>query len=211
MFTGIVQAVGRIVEASPSGDGAGGGVRLTIDAGALDCADIAVGDSVAVNGVCLTVVARSRAVEGAGENDRTQSVQLEFDVSAESLRCTTGLTMPGTVNLEKALRFGDRLGGHLVSGHVDGMGMVTRFEPDAESYALEVSAPEVLKRYIAIKGSIAIDGVSLTVNNVSGARFAVNLIPHTLKMTTLGALHVGQPVNLEVDMLARYLERLNSA
>jgi riboflavin synthase len=213
LFTGIIQAVGRISAVRPIGDGDGGGLRITIDAGALDCTDVAVGDSVAVSGVCLTVVARSGAgsvgdrVE-AHEAQRTRAQRLEFDVSAESLRCTTGLSAPGPVNLEKALRFGDRLGGHLVSGHVDGVGAVIRFEPEGESFALEVSAPAELARYIATKGSITIQGVSLTVNSVAEARFSVNLIPHTLKVTTLGALRVGQPVNLEVDMLARYLERL---
>lgn len=194
MFTGIIQAVGRIAAVSPLG-GDAAGVRLRVDAGALDCADIAIGDSVAVSGACLTVVARSNA-------------QLEFDVSAESLRCTVGLAQPGPVNLEKALRFGDRLGGHLVAGHVDGVGTVRQFHPVGESHALEVEAPAELARYIAVKGSITIDGVSLTVNQVHGARFAVNLIPHTLAVTTLGALQVGQLVNLEADLLARYLERL---
>ncbi|MFS8086710.1 MAG: riboflavin synthase [Acidobacteriota bacterium] len=194
MFTGIIEAVGRITAISPLGGG-DAGVRLRVDAGTLDCADIALGDSVAVSGACLTVVAKSNA-------------QLEFDVSAESLRCTAGLAQPGPVNLEKALRFGDRLGGHLVSGHVDGVGIVRQFHPAGESHALEVEAPAELARYIAVKGSITVDGVSLTVNKVQGARFAVNLIPHTLTVTTLEALRTGQPVNLEVDLLARYLERL---
>ena len=194
MFTGIIQAVGRIAAVNPLG-GDAAGVRLLVDAGLLDCADIAIGDSVAVSGACLTVVARSNA-------------QLEFDVSAESLCCTAGLALLGPVNLEKALRFGDRLGGHLVSGHVDGVGAVRLFQPVGESHALEIEAPAELARYIAVKGSITVDGVSLTVNRVHGPRFAVNLIPHTLSVTTLGALRVGQLVNLEVDLLARYLERL---
>jgi riboflavin synthase len=194
MFTGIIQAVGKITTVSPSG-GEAAGVRLRVDAGTLDCADIAIGDSVAVSGACLTVVARSNA-------------QLEFDVSAESLRCTVGLAQVGPVNLEKALRFGDRLCGHLVAGHVDGAGAVRQFHAVGESHALEVEAPAELARYVAVKGSITIDGVSLTVNQIRGARFAVNLIPHTLAVTTLGALQVGQLVNLEVDLLARYLERL---
>jgi riboflavin synthase len=194
MFTGIIQSIGRIANVTPL-TGEDAGVRLCVDAGALDCTDIVIGDSVAVSGACLTVVARSNA-------------QLEFDVSAESLRCTTGLAQPGPVNLEKALRFGDRLGGHLVAGHVDGVGTVQQFHPVGESHALEVGAPAELARYIAVKGSITINGVSLTVNHVQGARFAVNLIPHTLSVTTLGALRVGQLVNLEVDQLARYLERL---
>jgi len=196
MFTGIIQAVGRITTVTPLGGAvAGAGVRLTVDAGPLDCADIVIGDSVAVNGACLTVVARARA-------------ELTFDVSAESLRCTAGLALPGPVNLEKALRFGDRLGGHLVSGHVDGVGTVRQFHPVGESHALEIEAPAELARYIAVKGSITVDGVSLTVNQVNGARFLVNLIPHTLAVTTLGELRTGQAVNLEVDLLARYLERL---
>jgi riboflavin synthase len=194
MFTGIIQAVGRITTVTPLG-GDAAGVRLRVDAGTLDCADIAIGDSVAVSGACLTVVVRSNA-------------QLEFDVSAESLRCTVGLARPGPVNLEKALRFGDRLGGHLVAGHVDGVGTVKQFYPVGESYAIEVEAPTELARYIAVKGSITVDGASLTVNQVHGARFAVNLIPHTLAVTTLGALQAGQLVNIEVDLLARYLERL---
>ena len=194
MFTGIIQAVGRITTVTPLGDDAAG-VRLRVDAGTLDCADIAIGDSVAVSGACLTVVVRSNA-------------QLEFDVSAESLRCTVGLARPGPVNLEKALRFGDRLGGHLVAGHVDGVGTVKQFYPVGESYAIEVEVPAELARYIAVKGSITVDGASLTVNQVHGARFAVNLIPHTLAVTTLGALQAGQVVNIEVDLLARYLERL---
>ena len=194
MFTGIVQAVGRINDISPVG-GADAGVRIRVATAALDTADIVIGDSVAVSGACLTVVEKSTG-------------ELAFDVSAESLRCTTGLAVPGAVNLEKALRFGDRLGGHLVSGHVDGVGAVTQFHAVGESHALEIEAPAALARYIAVKGSITVDGVSLTVNQVSGARFAVNLIPHTLAVTTLGALQVGKMVNLEVDLLARYLERL---
>jgi len=194
MFTGIVTATGRVVRATPLA-GADAGLRIEVDASRLDCNDIAIGDSVSVNGACLTVVERA-----AGS--------LSFDVSAESLRCTTGLAPPGVVNLEKALRFGDRLGGHLVSGHVDGVGTVMRFDQVGESHRLEVEAPTELARYIAVKGSITVDGVSLTVNEVTRARFVVNLIPHTLAVTTLGAIVVGQRVNLEVDMLARYLERL---
>jgi riboflavin synthase len=197
MFTGIIQAVGKITTVTPV-DGEDAGLRIRVDVGTLDCADIAIGDSVAVSGACLTVVAKSNA-------------QLEFDVSAESLRCTVGLARPGPVNLEKALRFGDRLGGHLVAGHVDGVGTVRQFHPVGESHALEVEAPAELARYIAVKGSITIDGVSLTVNQVHGTRFAVNLIPHTLAVTSLGALQVGKLVNLEVDLLARYVERLLSS
>lgn len=191
MFTGIVQAVGRVVAASDHGQG----LRLTLDAGNLDLTDVAIGDSIAANGVCLTVV----ALEGN---------RYQVDVSAETLRCTTGFRVGDAVNLEKALRLSDRLGGHLVSGHVDGVGRVIRFEPAGECHLLEVEAPEGLACYIAPKGSITIDGVSLTVNQVDGPRFAVNLIPHTVEVTTLGRLEPGSPVNLEVDLLARYAERL---
>ena len=196
MFTGIIEAIGRITAVTPLG-GDAAGVRLRVDARALDCADIVIGDSVAVSGACLTVIAISDA-------------QLEFEVSAESLRCTVRLAQPGPVNLERALRIGDRLGGHLVAGHVDGVGTVRQFAPAGESHTLEVEAPAELARYIAVKGSITVDGVSLTVNQVRGARFTANLIPHTLAVTTLGALQAGALVNLEVDLLARYLERLMS-
>jgi len=195
MFTGIVQAVGRIANVAKQGDG----LRLAVDAGVRHIADVAVGDSVCVNGCCLTVV----AIHGA---------TLEFDVSAETLRCTTGLDVTGDVNLELALRLADRLGGHLTSGHVDGVGTVTRFAAivgDAYgSWFLEIDAPAELARFIAPKGSIAVNGVSLTVNAVAGARFAVNLIPHTLSVTTLQRLAPGAAVNLEVDVVARYVARL---
>ena len=195
MFTGIVQAVGRIANVAKQGDG----LRIAVDAGVHDIADVAVGDSVCVSGCCLTVV----AIHGAS---------LEFDVSAETLRCTTGLDGTGDVNLELALRVGDRLGGHLTSGHVDGVGTVTRFAAIAGdaygSWFLEIDAPAELARFIAPKGSIAVDGVSLTVNAVAGARFAVNLIPHTLNVTTLQRLTPGAAVNLEIDVVARYVARL---
>jgi riboflavin synthase len=174
-------------------------LRLAVDLGVHEIADVAVGDSVCVNGCCLTVV----AIHGAS---------LDFDVSAETLRCTAGLDRTGDVNIELALRLSDRLGGHLTSGHVDGVGTVTRFAPIAGdaggSSLLEIEAPAPLARFIAPKGSIAIDGVSLTVNDVAGARFAVNLIPHTLAVTTLKRLAVGATVNLEVDLVARYVARL---
>lgn len=195
MFTGIVQAVGRIANVAKQGDG----LRIAVDAGVHEMADVAVGDSVCVSGCCLTVV----AIHGA---------TLEFDVSAETLRCTAGLDGTGDVNLELALRLGDRLGGHMTSGHVDGVGTVTRFAAIAGdaygSWFLEIEAPAELARFIAAKGSIAVDGVSLTVNAVAGARFAVNLIPHTLNVTTLQRLTPGAAVNLEIDIVARYVARL---
>jgi riboflavin synthase len=194
MFTGIVQGLGRIVEVS----GGPSAARIVVDPGAMPVDDVAIGDSIAVNGCCLTVVVL----------DRT----LAFDVSHETLQCTTGLGAPGDVNLEKALRLADRLGGHLMSGHVDGVGRVARLERigdvDAGSRRLVVSVPRELSAYIAAKGSIAVHGVSLTVNGVDDDRFDVNLIPHTLAVTTLGALRAGDAVNLEVDLIARYVARL---
>jgi riboflavin synthase len=195
MFTGIVQAVGRLANAEARGDG----VRIGVDIGIHDIADVAIGDSIAINGCCLTVV----AINGS---------TLDFDVSAESLRCTTGLDRVGDVNVELALRLADRLGGHLMAGHVDGVGTVVGFAPVAGdaggSHLLEVEVPADLARFIAAKGSIAVHGVSLTVNGVAGRRFHVNLIPHTLEVTTLGDLVPGARVNVEVDLVARYLERL---
>ncbi len=197
MFTGIVQAVGRIADAEPKGDG----LRIAVDIGIRDVADVAVGDSVAINGCCLTIT----EINGS---------TLAFDVSAETLRCTTGLDRVGDVNVEMALRLADRLGGHLVAGHVDGVGTVTQFTAVAGdaggSWLLGIEAPAELARFIAAKGSIAVHGVSLTVNGVDGARFDVNLIPHTLAMTTLAELEPGAKVNLEVDLVARYVERLAS-
>lgn len=195
MFTGIVQAVARIADAEARGDG----LRIAVDIGLRDVADVAVGDSVAINGCCLTVV----AINGS---------TLDFDVSAETLRCTAGLDRVGDVNMELALRLADRLGGHLVAGHVDGVGTVVGFAAVAGdaggSWLLEVDVPAELARFIAAKGSIAVHGVSLTVNGVAGSRFQVNLIPHTLAVTTLGALKSGARVNLEVDLVARYVARL---
>jgi len=191
MFSGIVAATGRIRKAERRK----GGLRLTVGAGTLPLKDVAIGDSIAVNGVCLTVVARAGKTFGA-------------DVSRETLRCTAGLDEPGEINLEKAMRMSDRLGGHLVSGHVDGVGKVTHLERAGENRLLRVRAPRALARYIARKGSIAVHGVSLTVNAVRGAEFEVNLIPHTLAVTTLKHLRTGDRVNLEVDPLARYAERL---
>lgn len=191
MFTGIVGAVGLVAAATPGA----GGVRLRVASGGLDLSDMALGDSIAVNGVCLTVVGLEGGV-------------FEADVSRETLACTTGFAVGDRVNLEKALRLADRLGGHLVTGHVDGVGRVARFDAVGDNRLLAVSAPHILARYLARKGSVAVNGVSLTINEASGAEFAVNLIPHTLSATNLGATRTGDKVNVEVDMLARYLERL---
>jgi len=191
MFTGIIQSIGRIHEYEARGADA----RMVIFGGGLDFSDVALGDSIAVNGICLTAVALT-------------ADSFTVDVSAETLHVTTGFMPGAAVNLEKALRLADRLGGHLVSGHVDGVGTVHRFAPAGESQLLEIDAPHDLARYILRKGSITVNGVSLTVNAVSGARFALNLIPHTLEMTTLRHLQAGSRVNLEVDMIARYVERL---
>lgn len=191
MFTGIIQAIGKIHEY----EARGGDARMAIDAGGLDLSDVGVGDSIAVNGVCLTAVALSAST-------------FTVDVSAETLRCTEGFSPGAEVNLEKAMRPTDRLGGHIVSGHVDGVGAVARFEAVGESHLLAIDAPAEFARYIAAKGSITIQGVSLTVNRVEGVRFYINLIPHTLAMTTLKHLKPGSRVNLEIDMVARYVERL---
>lgn len=191
MFTGIVTAIGRIASARPHGDG----LRLRIDAPGFGMDDVGLGDSIALQGVCHTVVAK----DGAG---------FEVDTSAATLAVTTGLAEGREVNLEKSLTLADRLGGHLVSGHVDGVGTVAAFEDLGGSWRLEVEMPAELARYVARKGSIAVDGVSLTVNAVAGNRFEVNVIPHTRAVTTLGRLGAGSAVNLEVDMTARYLERL---
>ncbi len=191
MFTGIIAAVGKISRV----ESARGGLRLDIDAAELGLGDLKVGGSVAVNGACLTVVKHGKKSFGV-------------DVSRETLRCTVGLDRPGEVNLEKALRLSDRLDGHLVLGHVDGVGKVVHFEAVGKNRLLRVRAPSGLARYIARKGSIAVQGVSLTVNAVRGSEFEVNLIPHTLAVTTLKHLQVGDGVNLEADPLARYAERL---
>lgn len=192
MFSGIIAAVGKIGRVEKA---SGGGLRLAIEAGSLGLRDVAVGDSIAVNGACLTVVKRGKK-------------SFSVDVSSETLRCTAGLDRTGEVNLEKALRLSDRLDGHLVLGHVDGVGKVTEVERLGANRMLRVRAPASLSRYIARKGSIAVHGVSLTVNAVRGAGFEVNLIPHTLAVTTLKGLRAGDRVNLEVDPLARYAERL---
>lgn len=191
MFTGIVQAVGAIEAVAPLEKG----VRLTVATGALDLAGVTVGNSICVQGVCLTVVTLAGA-------------RLSFDVSRETLECTVGLDRPGRVNLERALALGDELGGHLVAGHVDAVGEVLAFEPEGESTRLRVRVPESLARFLARKGSVAVDGVSLTVNRVQGADFEVNLIPHTISASTLARLARGARVNLEVDLIARYVERM---
>lgn len=194
MFTGIVQAVGTIrrIEAS------GGDLRLFVDASAV-AAESAVGDSLCVSGVCLTVVAREGGIHA-------------FDVSVETLALTTlgALHVGDAVNLEPALRLSDRLGGHLVSGHVDGVGRVVAIAPDARSQRWTFEVPAALSRYIAAKGSICVDGVSLTVNDVGANRFGVNLIPHTVEVTTFHGKRAGDAVNVEVDLIARYVERLRA-
>jgi len=194
MFSGIVAAVGRITQLTPRNDGAGT-QRLTVDAGSLGLDDVAVGDSIACSGVCLTVVER-------------HGNSFCVDISPESLSCTAGLDAPGEINLEKALCLADRLGGHLVSGHVDGVGEVLRFEAVGDNRLLEIRAPQALAKYIARKGSITVDGVSLTTNSVAGATFTINLIPHTLEATTMAKYQPGSRVNLEIDLIARYVERM---
>ncbi|WP_418319327.1 riboflavin synthase [Piscinibacter sakaiensis] len=212
MFTGIISGVGRITTVDLINSGAGlptsaDGRRLRIETPAGYLGDVGLGDSIAINGACMTVAAF----------DEAASV-FEIDVSAESLSKTVGLDGPGPVNLEKALRANDRLGGHLVSGHVDGIGTVSHFAAVGESWELRIRAPAELARFIAYKGSIAINGVSLTVNRVvdlapadgGGCEFSINLIPHTLAHTTLGQIETGIAVNLEIDQIARYVERINS-
>ena len=191
MFTGIVQAVGQVRDLAASA----GGARSVIGAGSLDLSDVAVGDSIAVNGVCLTVT--SLAADA-----------FTVDVSPETLACTTGFARSQRVNLEKALRLADRLGGHLLSGHVDGVGEIVRMESLGENQLLVVRLPADLPRYVARKGSVAVNGVSLTVNEVEGELVRINLIPHTLEATNLSALGVGARVNIEVDLIARYVERM---
>lgn len=194
MFSGIIAAVGRINHLTPRE----AGFRLHVDAGTLGIDDVALGDSIAHNGVCLTVVGR-------------EGNEFMVDVSPETLSCTVGLDAPGPVNLEKALRLSDVIGGHLVSGHVDGVGEVLRFDPVGDNRLLEIRAPKDIARFIAHKGSITVDGTSLTTNEVKGTDFTINLIPHTLENTTLQYLQPGSKVNLEIDLIARYCERLLSA
>lgn len=200
MFTGIVAAVGRIESITPLG-AADAGVRLRIAAGGLDLSDVIIGDSIAIQGACMTVIAMAPD-------------SFDVEVSRESLDKTVGLESTGRVNLEKALRLADRLGGHLVSGHVDGLGEVVHFAPVGESHELRIRAPRELARYLAYKGSVVVNGVSLTVNRVNdeadGCVFSINLIPHTVEVTTLQELKPGARVNLEIDLIARYVERMLS-
>jgi len=201
MFTGIVAAIGRITSITPLANDSNGGVRLNVAAGGLPLGDVAIGDSIALNGACMTVTHKT-------------ADSFSVDVSRESLNCTVGLDALGEVNLEKALTLADRLGGHLVSGHVDGLGIVQRFEPVGESWELVVDAPLTLAKYLAYKGSVVINGVSLTVNRVtdsaSSCAISINLIPHTIEATTLKHLVAGSRVNLEIDLIARYCERMLS-
>jgi riboflavin synthase len=204
MFTGIITGVGRIVASHDLGSSLQHGKRLTMacPAGYLD--DVGLGDSIALNGACMTVTSLDLPRQ-----------QFTIDISAESLAKTTGLVQDAQVNLEKALRAGDRLGGHIVSGHVDGVGTVSSFAQVGESWELRIQAPAELARYLAYKGSITVNGVSLTVNqvhdNTAGAEISINLIPHTVQHTTLGRLQAGAGVNLEIDTVARYVERMLAA
>jgi riboflavin synthase len=205
MFTGIIAAIGKIESVKPLEGGSFAGVRLDINAGGLPLADVGLGDSIAINGACMTVVEKDDA-------------SFRVDVSRESLNRTVGLDQPAEVNLEKALTLNERLGGHLVSGHVDGLGVVRKFEPVGESWELVIESPHDLAKFLAYKGSIVVNGVSLTVNRVTDigsgkdlvCQFSINLIPHTIAMTTLKHLAAGHQVNLEIDMLARYVERMLS-
>lgn len=199
MFTGIVAAVGRITHVHPLGSGDDAGVRLTVDAGGLPLQATRLGDSIAIQGACMTVVA-------------LHDESFEVDVSRESLVRTCGLDREGEVNLEHAMRLGDSLDGHLVSGHVDGVGHVTVLDAAGESTELRIIVPPHLSKFLAYKGSVTVNGVSLTVNRVEdqeeGTEISINLIPHTVQVTTLRNLEVGSPVNLEIDLIARYVERM---
>ena len=204
MFTVIITGVGRIAAIHALGSSLSHGKRLSIGCPALFLDDVGLGDSIAINGACMTVAILDM-----------EAHWFEVDVSAESLDKTAGLSQPGPVNLEKALRANDRLGGHLVSGHVDGVGVVNKFEQVGESWELLITAPQALAKYLAYKGSITVNGVSLTVNRVmdspQNCQISINLIPHTVQNTTLGTLTAGAPVNLEIDQIARYVERVVSS
>lgn len=206
MFTGIITGLGRIVAIHSLGSSSNHGKRLTIEAPAGYLDDVVPGDSIALNGACMTATALDRAHN-----------QFSIDISAESLAKTCGLAEPGVINLEKALRANDRLGGHLVAGHVDGIGNVTHFAQVGESWELRLRVPHELGKYLAYKGSITVNGVSLTVNRVTdlpnaddgaGSEISINLIPHTVQNTALGQLTKGSQVNLEIDLIARYVERM---
>ena len=201
MFTGIITAVGRIAAVHDLGSSLTHGKRLTIECPPAYLEDVGLGDSIALNGACMTVTSFDAA---AG--------RFTIDISAESLTKTTGLDAPGPINLEKALRANDRLGGHLVSGHVDGIGRVTHFAQVGESWELRILAPLALAKYLAYKGSVTVNGVSLTVNRIQdqadGCELSINLIPHTVQNTALGSLKAGSGVNLEIDLIARYVERM---
>lgn len=203
MFTGIITSVGRIDAVHALGSSSTHGKRLTIACPAAYLDDVGLGDSIALNGACMTVTTLNAA----------QS-QFTVDISAESLDKTAGLSQTGTINLEKALRANDRLGGHMVSGHVDGIGTVTHFAQIGESWELRIMAPKALAKYLAYKGSITVNGVSLTVNRIhdleAGCEMSINLIPHTVENTALKTLQSGSNVNLEIDLIARYVERMLS-
>ncbi len=202
MFTGLVAAVGRIVDVKPLPGGQEAGVRLKIDAGGLDLGNVGLGDSIAIQGACMTVI----SLPASG--------QFEVDVSQESLRRTVGLNRAGEVNLEKSLCVGDQIGGHLVSGHVDGLGEVVSFDAVGESRELVIRIPKALARYLAYKGSVTVNGISLTVNRVrddeNGCEISINVIPHTQQVTTLRNVGAGDKVNIEIDTIARYVERMLS-
>ena len=204
MFTGIITGVGRIVAVHDLGSSLDHGKRLTIEAPAGYLNDVGLGDSIALNGACMTVTTLSPPLQ-----------QFTIDISAESLLKTAGLDQIGSINLEKALRANDRLGGHIVSGHVDGIGQVTHFAQVGESWELRILAPRELGKYLAYKGSITVNGASLTVNRIkdtpAGCEVSINLIPHTVQNTALGTLHEKAPVNLEIDLIARYVERMLGA
>jgi riboflavin synthase len=206
MFTGIITGVGRIVAVHSLGSSSHHGKRLTIETPAGYLNDVGLGDSIALNGACMTAVSLDTAKN-----------QFAIDISAESLDKTSGLAELATINLEKALRANDRLGGHIVSGHVDGIGQVAYFSEVGESWELRITAPQALAKYMAYKGSITVNGVSLTVNKVrdldggEGCEISINIIPHTIANTALGSLKAGSSVNLEIDTVARYVERMLSS
>lgn len=200
MFTGIVRAVGEIVAIQPLKENdQQAGVRVTVDAADLDLSQVQIGDSIAIQGACMTVLSH-------------EAGRFEVDISQESLMRTTGLDKLGPVNLEPAMRLGETLDGHMVLGHVDGVGRIVAFQPVGESYLLQVLAPEHCAKYLAFKGSVTINGVSLTINEVldgpEGCTISINLIPHTVAVTTFRHAQVGDYVNIEVDAIARYVERM---